>query len=112
MVRNQETAHPVNFRFPRGPLCQQIPAVPLPDLEEKLVGAKGAAEDDADHPRQLQIAAVGETAGYHADHPAFQKGTDPQGRISVRSDEGFQIHVVTLAQKCNWRLRLAVTCYG
>lgn len=101
---DQEAADPVNLRIPLGPLCQQILAVALAELEEELVGAKGTAEDDADHPAQLHIAAVGEAAGDHADHAPFHKGADPQGRIAVCADECFQVHAMSLAQKCVWRL--------
>lgn len=87
MVSDEETAYPGHLRLPLGPLCQQIHAVPLPHLKEELVGAEGAAEDDADHPPQLHIAVMGEAAGDHADHPAFQKGAYPKGRITVRRDE-------------------------
>ena len=104
IIRHEEPAYPDSLRLPLGPLCQQIPAVPLPELKEELVGEKGAAEDDADHPRQLHIAAVGEAAGDHADNPSLHKGADPKGRITVCCDEWFQVHVIIVAQKCSRRL--------
>jgi len=105
MIPDEKTADPVNLRIPFGPLCQNILAVALAELEEKLVGAKSAAEDDADHPPQLHIAAVGEAAGDYADYAPFHKGADPQGRIAVGADEWFQVHAITLSQKCARRLQ-------
>jgi len=107
VVRDQEAADPVDLRFPAGTFCQQVPAVTLAELEEELVGAEGAAEDDADHPPQLHIAAVGEAAGDHADHSAFQQGADPEGRVAVGGDERFHAHATTLAQNRSRRLELA-----